>query len=148
VTAAEPRALVVRRVIQAHAETLFDAWLDPASLSQWMTPGLAVGATVSIDARIGGEFEIVMHLPGSDVPHRGQYLAMDRPRHLAFTWESPATGYQMTQVTVDFLGGNGYTEVVVTQRALANEEMVLSHRAGWTEILALLDQEIARAHLP
>ncbi|HEV7821271.1 MAG TPA: SRPBCC domain-containing protein, partial [Burkholderiales bacterium] len=55
--------LTVKRKIPAPAQKIFDAWLDPAALSEWMRPcsGTTQPSDVKADAREGGAFEIVMH---------------------------------------------------------------------------------------
>jgi uncharacterized protein YndB with AHSA1/START domain len=53
--------LVVRRTIAASPKDLFDAWLDPGALMVWMKPAQATKSDVTVDARVGGRFEIVMH---------------------------------------------------------------------------------------
>jgi hypothetical protein len=40
--------LVVRRLVPVPREQVFAAWLDPASLAQWMCPGDVRGAIVEI----------------------------------------------------------------------------------------------------
>jgi uncharacterized protein YndB with AHSA1/START domain len=48
--------LVVRRLIPVPREQVFAAWLDPASLAQWMRPGDDLTrATAEVDARLGGK---------------------------------------------------------------------------------------------
>ncbi len=67
--------LVVRRVLAIAREKVFAAWLDPASLAQWMRPGAVSHATVEVDPRVGGKFRIVMHRgrsDGGDVEHWGE----------------------------------------------------------------------------
>ena len=52
-------AVVVRRTIDASAEDLFDAWLDPAALAQWMRPGTIKQLRgAQVDPRVGGDYEI------------------------------------------------------------------------------------------
>ncbi len=55
--------VVVKRTILATIDELFDAWLDPESLAQWMHPGLTMRSTARVDARVNGTFEVVMHHP-------------------------------------------------------------------------------------
>jgi uncharacterized protein YndB with AHSA1/START domain len=136
--------VVVRREIAAPAETLFDAWLDPESLAVWMRPGGTERTTASVDARVGGAFEIVMHMPDRSVPHRGTYREIARPRRLVFTWNSPYAGENDSLVTVEFRAIRGATEIVITHEGLPSEEMAKAHTGGWTDIL----ETLVRMHAP
>lgn len=133
-------ALVVRREIEASAEELFDAWLDPESLSRWMlccpAATSARDSSVKVDARVGGAFEIVMHEGRADHPHRGTYQEIDRPRRLSFTWISEATGQRETLVTVEFRAGSRarHTEIVLTHEGLQDAAARANHDQGWTVI--------------
>ena len=132
--------VTVRREIAASAEELFDAWLDPASLAMWMRPGDTPRTTAKVDPRVGGEFEIVMHLESGPVRHSGSYQEIDRPRRLAFTWISPHTKQTASRVAVDFHARRGTTEVVVTHELLPSLDAVAAHTRGWSGILKLLEQ--------
>lgn len=54
-------SVTVRRTIEASAEELFDAWLDPEAVADWMRPAGIERTRARIDPRAGGAFEIVMH---------------------------------------------------------------------------------------
>ena len=136
--------LVVRRTIAAPAKDLFDAWLDAKALAAWMKPGDTQRSDATVDARVGGRFEIVMHTPGGSIPHRGVYEVIDRPRRLVFTWNSPYTGDLGSLVTVDFVAKAGGTEIVLTHERLPTEVAVGQHRSGWTDALASLASYAAR----
>ena len=134
--------LTVRREIAATAEVLFDAFLDAESLGEFMRPGSAKRSDVIADPRVGGRFEINMHVNDSSILHHGEYREIDRPRKLVFTWISKNTNHQESVVTVEFrpLAGNKpRTEVVLTQ-ALLPDERVKGHTGGWTRIVELLDE--------
>src|SRR2546430_16550012 len=95
--------LVVRRVIPIRRERVFDAWLDPRRLALFMRPGSATRTTAEVDPRVGGRFRIVMEHAGGPVEHTGEYLLIDRPSRLSFTWLSPVTEGIITVVTIDFI---------------------------------------------
>ena len=133
--------LVVRRVVAVPREEVFDAWLDAESLQHWMRPGDVGRATAEVDARVGGKFRIVMHHGGRDNAHWGEYLAIERPSRLSFTWISEYTDLQPTVVTIDFLDKDGGTEVVLTHRRLPPER-VDAHRGGWSSILEKLEETL------
>lgn len=140
---AQVPTVTVRREIAAPAAELFDAWLDPAKLSVWMRPFDTERATVKVDPRVGGEFEIVMHTPKGAIPHTGAYREISRPRRLVFTWNSAYAGQHGSLVTVDFNArGRAATEIVITHEMLPSVEMVEAHTGGWTSILEV----IAKAH--
>jgi uncharacterized glyoxalase superfamily protein PhnB/uncharacterized protein YndB with AHSA1/START domain len=79
----------IRRHFRAQAEDVFDAWIDPAKIRQWFAPGMGEMRRVDIDARVGGRFSIVQHREHGDATHIGEYLELERPRRLAFTWRTP-----------------------------------------------------------
>jgi uncharacterized protein YndB with AHSA1/START domain len=130
--------VVVRREIAAPAEQLFDAWLDPESLAVWMRPGNTLRTTITVDPRVGGAFEILMHVPDRTIPHRGTYREISRPRRLVFTWNSPYAGETDSLVTVDFRALGKATEIVITHEGLPSDEMATAHTGGWTDILEAL----------
>ena len=94
-TAAKPSVSVVRR-FKATPERVFDAWLNPELLVQWMfNPALRNEEVlrIAIDARVGGLFSFRIRRNDQNIHYIGKYLEVDRPQRLAFTWtnapESP-----------------------------------------------------------
>lgn len=136
--------LVVRRQMAVPRARVFQAWLDSDSLAHWMRPGDCTQATVAVDPRVGGGFRIVMAGPThGSVEHRGEYLAIDPPSLLSFTWISPKTDHNPTVVTIEFHERGTGTELVLTHRRLP-PAAVEAHRRGWTDILRLLEEALAR----
>ena len=130
--------LVVRRVFPAPRERVFAAWLDPKSLAQWMRPGGMTDATAEVDPKVGGRFRIVMIEGPKRYEHNGEYLVIEPPERLEFTWISEATDHRATVVTLEFLERDGGTELVLTHRRLPVSQ-VDSHRSGWTDIMKKLE---------
>ena len=87
-----PRASVaITRQFHGRPERVFDAWLDPDVTRRWLfaTPsGLIVECR--IEPRVGGGFTIVDWRDGEDVAHTGEYVEIDRPRRLVFTFAVPS----------------------------------------------------------
>lgn len=131
--------VTVKRRIAAPAQQIFDAWLNPVSLAEWMRPCSSgtQRSTVKVDAREGGAFEITMHVPSGPVRHTGIYQTIDAPRRLVFTWNSPHAGQNDSLVTVDFLPDGKATEVVITHERLP-EAARSGHFGGWTDIIESL----------
>ena len=131
--------LVIRRHLAVPRERVFEAWLDSESLAHWMRPGGSTHATVTVDPRVGGGFRIVMDgAPHGCVEHTGEYLAIEPPSRLSFTWISKYTDERPTVVTIEFHERGTGTELVLTHRGLPPKE-VEGHRQGWTDIVRLLD---------
>ena len=79
------KARVTRR-FTASAERVFDAWLDPKTIARWFAVGLGEMRRIDVDPRLGGRFSWVQRRGDVDVDHVGEYLELDRPRRLVFTW--------------------------------------------------------------
>jgi uncharacterized protein YndB with AHSA1/START domain len=137
--------LVVRRSIAVPRDQVFAAWLDSESLARWMRPGDCTTATVTVDPRVGGGFRIVMDGPTHGVvEHYGEYLAIEPPSLLSFTWISQPTEHRATVVTIEFEERGSATELVLTHRGLP-AKAVEGHRKGWTDVVRLLDEALTRA---
>ena len=136
---AEAVVLVVRRTIPVPRERVFAAWLDPVGMMRWMCAGKVTRATVELDPRVGGSFVIVMTHEDRAHEHRGQYLAIEPPSLLSFTWISESTEHRPTVVTVEFheRAAGAATEVVLTHRDLPPSQLD-GHRGGWGDILRKL----------
>jgi len=131
-------AVIVRRTIASPAADLFDAWLDPQALAIWMRPGSIQKTSATLDARVGGRYEIIMESDTERYPHQGEYRVIDRPRRLVFTWISRGTEQRESLVTVDFIARGESTEVVVTHEQLS-EAALPSHTHGWSSALERLE---------
>lgn len=141
-TPADAEPLVVRRVLRVPRERVFAAWLDPALMARWMCPGDTRHATVELDPRVGGKFRIVMHHGRGEGEHWGEYLTIEPPSRLSFTWISANTERRPTMVTVDLFERGADTELVLTQRRLPPDK-VEAHRKGWSEIVTKLEEALA-----
>jgi uncharacterized protein YndB with AHSA1/START domain len=131
--------IVVKRTILATVEELFDAWLDPESLAQWMHAGTTARSTARVDARVCGAFEVVMHHPNGRLRHYGVYRNIERNKKLIFTWCSDATHHTETLVTVEFNAASASTEIVLTHERMPDHQAGCSHVQGWTQALELLE---------
>ena len=142
-------ALRIVRILPASAAEVFDAWLNPESLAVWMAPGSVARSVVEVDARVGGRFRIVMRGPDCDHEHVGQYLVLERPRRLVFTWISEATFGQTTTVTLEIVRrGPEESELTLTHEGLPDEPAETKHRSGWGQIVDKLGAALSRKKEP
>ena len=135
--------IVVRRTIPATVDELFDAWLDPESLAQWMHPGSTARSTAKVDARVGGAFEVIMHSPNKPLRHYGEYRHIERNKKLTFSWISDATHHMETLVTVEFNIAGAGTEIVLTHERIPDHEAGKAHAQGWALGFELLENLVA-----
>jgi uncharacterized protein YndB with AHSA1/START domain len=131
--------LVIERLIPAPPRTVFEAWLDPNALQRFMCAAPEVQVTrVECDPRVGGKFLIVMTLGGQDLPHRGEYLAIDRYTRLVFTWRSHRAGAG-SRVTLRFAEApRGQTRLTLEHVGLTDADIRSKHNDGWSSILSEL----------
>lgn len=79
----------LHRTFKVPAERVFDAWLTPRLLGQWMFGPRVRDENVirlDVDPRVGGRFSMLVDRNGQRIDHVGEYRVVDRPRHLEFTW--------------------------------------------------------------
>lgn len=133
----------VSKKIAAPVTKVFDAWLDPSTLAKFMLPmpGMEM-PQVENDAQVGGTFTIVMHVGDNKVPHTGKYLEIDRPKKLAFTWESPESLHDSI-VTINFTElSDGGTNIELAHVKFIDENRRSNHELGWSNIVSKLNEVI------
>jgi len=82
----ETRTVHVQRIMPATPEEVFDEWLDPESLREWMCPRPTRCVTVTVEPRVGGLFRFDVDDQGTSVLITGKFVSIERPRLLSFTW--------------------------------------------------------------
>ena len=126
----------VTRRVAASPERAFDAWLDPAVAGRFLfaTP-TGTMTRVEIDPRVGGRFNFTERRPGmGEVEHVGEYLEIDRPRRLVFSFRVPAFSDQSTTVALDFRPAADGTDVTLTHEGVL-ESFAERTEGGWGMIL-------------
>ena len=126
----------INKTIHAPIEKVFDAWLNPKILSTFMLPMPGMPEPeVEIDARKGGSFTIIMDAGGEKLPHTGEYLEINRPDKLVFTWVSQWSPENST-VTLNFTRiDDNKTNISLSHVKFIDEEARADHEGGWGHIL-------------
>jgi uncharacterized protein YndB with AHSA1/START domain len=107
----------VTRRYSASPERVFDAWLDPGMLGRWMF-GTVVRdeevVRIALDARVGGTFSFAVRRQGEEVDHIGEYLEIDRPRRLVFTWGIAGESEDGSRVIVEIVAQENGCELTLS----------------------------------
>ncbi|MGA9720780.1 MAG: SRPBCC domain-containing protein [Acidobacteriaceae bacterium] len=145
-TATESKTLQVTRSFTVGPERVFDAWLNPEMARRFLfSAPTGEMVRVEIDARVGGKFLIVRRTDGDDVEHVGEYLAIERPRRLVFTFGVPKFSTQFTQVTIEIAPtADGCTLTLTHEGVLP--EWAERTQEGWGMILNGLDDTLQQSY--
>ena len=141
----------VTRSFAASAERVFDAWLQPAMIGKWMFgPELRDEQVVNIalDRRVGGSFSFVVRRQGQDIDHVGEYLEIDPPRRLAFTWGTRQDAAR-SRVTIDVVAQNRGCTLTLAHELDPNWAGHAGRiEASWAKMLDALAAHIERTGAP
>jgi uncharacterized protein YndB with AHSA1/START domain len=120
--------------IAASPETVFDFFIDPDKMIQWM------GRSAELDPQPGGVLRCDIN---DSAVARGEYVALDRPRRVVFTWgwegEDSVTAPGSSTVEVLLEPDGDGTHLRLLHRDLPNTDSAEKHGHGWrhyTERLA------------
>jgi uncharacterized protein YndB with AHSA1/START domain len=126
--------VVIRRRIPAPREVVFEAWIDPEGIREWMCPGDAVSAEATLDVRVGGSYRIVMKSKQRDYVHVGTYQVVEPPAKLVFTWAGADNPGEVTLVTVELFAHGDESELVLTHERFTKSDLALRYENGWGTI--------------
>jgi uncharacterized protein YndB with AHSA1/START domain len=125
--------------IEARSETFF---VDPDKLVRWM------GTTASLEPRAGGLFRVVYGTAGENGTVRGEYVAVERPGRVVFTWgwEDPSDPIRPGASTVEITlhPERGGTVVRLRHTGLSGDSR-RSHDEGWAYFMGRL-VEVVTGH--
>ena len=137
-----PVEVRVEKGFRHPVERVFDAFLDPARVSQWLfhTPD-GVMQRIDYDPRPGGAFAIVERRGQDLASHFGRFVAIERPSRIVFDFWVDEAPDQPTRVTVAFRSdGDGCVLVLTHDLAPAWAAYAARTSAGWTMILDTLER--------
>ena len=132
-----PALAVIRvaRHFDASAERVFDAWLDPKTAGRWLfATRTGEMMRVEIDARVGGRFLFIDRRNGENMEHVGEYLEIDRPTRLVFTFAVPKLSPLYTRVFIDIVPARSGCELTLVHAGVL-PEYETRVQSGWSEIL-------------
>lgn len=145
--ATRPKAgttLILKRIIAAPRDKVFDAWTSPAIIRLWFFPeGGYSSAIAEVDLRIGGKYRIGIRHPDNKLHvATGVYREISKPERLVFTWSWEHDPID-TLVTLTFTEKGGMTEMVLKHEALPTPAERDSHEKGWIGCIAQLERMFA-----
>lgn len=143
----EAEKLVLVRRLRAPAQRVFRAWTEIESLRRFMCPGRVVVGEIAADIRVGGAFRIVMLDDGRPIEHSGNYVQIDPPRVLSFTWNSPIAG-KGSLVTLTFESQGGETVLTLVHERLPSAEARERHGRGWASIMDKVAALVSETQAP
>ncbi|MFC8595864.1 SRPBCC family protein [Streptomyces atroolivaceus] len=147
-TPAAREGIDITRVVAAPRDRVFEAWTVPEDFAAWYGGDADVPLDrVSMDVTPGGEWRLVIVVPGAEMPFHGVYLEVSAPERLVFTLKdgsAPADAEGET-VTVTFTEkSRKSTEMVFRQRGgNLTPEQYAAAEDGWEAFFDALDARLA-----
>lgn len=136
----------VTKSFNISAEKIFDAWLDPEKVGQWMFgPDVRDEeiVTMEIDPEEGGLFSFAVRRDGEIINHIGTYQELERPHRLVFTWGIESVSEDESVVTIDIDSTeNGCRLTLVHELDPKWEEYAEQTKEGWGHMLDKLKEFI------
>lgn len=125
--------LTMKREFNVKPEKVFDAWLNPIMMKKWFFTLEGTNKVAQNDPEVGGSWEIVDHRKGVDYRAIGEYVEIDSPEKIVFTFKMPQFSELEDTITVELKELGQDSEMTFTQLIhVENEEQ-------WT------DGDIAKA---
>ena len=139
-------SLTLVRRIAAPPEIVFDAISTEEGIAAWWGPDGGPVLLAEMDPRVGGRFRARFRmLDGSEHECQGEILEMNRPLHLALSWQwvggREAEGESRIDIALQELSDHA-TELIFTHAQLPSDEVVKSHVQGWNGSLDKLERHL------
>jgi uncharacterized protein YndB with AHSA1/START domain len=140
-------AAVVRQRLPAPPDVVYQEWTNAGKLAEWMCPRPARCLNVEADPRIGGTVGFDIEDAGQVFRVSGNYLTLDRPHRVAFTWSCSTwpdpTIQTLVTVTIDPDGAE--SSIMTIEHTLLPPGLIQQHANGWGTIAIQLQAALARA---
>ena len=113
----KPSSIYLTKTVNASNQQVFDQWLMPVFIGEWMFgPKVQQEQVVSLENKVrrGGEFAFKVIRKSTEIVHTGEYIELDVPNKLVFSWSDSLHRSCMSQVTVLFQEANNKTRLKIT----------------------------------
>jgi len=127
--------LTVTRIFQAPCALVYQAWTNPAQLSQWLNPKDAACRSVSTDLKVGGHYRITMDCGKGEHIASGEYLDIIPNQRLQFTWHWDHYPMPDSVITLTFEDLGTATRLTLVHAGLPDQEDVTEHSQGWNRLI-------------
>ncbi|MBO0603478.1 SRPBCC domain-containing protein [Sporosarcina sp. E16_3] len=121
------RTLIMKREFNVKRERVFDAWLNPEMMRKWFFTLEGTNKVTQNNPQVGGTWEIVDHRDGQDYRAIGEYLEIDPPKKIVFTFKMPQFSELEDTITVELKELQLSCEMTFTQVIHVSKE------ENWTE---------------
>lgn len=122
------------------SDKIFEAWIDPEKVKKWMFPKGDI-QRVEIDGSVGGSFSFVDLREGREIDHRGEYLEIDRPKRLVFTWGIPKESPDAARVIIDIISTKTGCELTLTHELHPEwSDFAPQTEQAWRNMLEAMDE--------
>lgn len=141
------RLLRMTRRFEASPERVFDAWLNSELANRWLFASQGDESfSAQRDLRVGGQWTITARRAGVDYTAVGEYLAIERPHRLVFSFGMPQFSPNIDTISVEFApDGEGClmtftqsgTDIAAELEQLSGDEQG-STELGWLDMFSNL----------
>jgi uncharacterized protein YndB with AHSA1/START domain len=132
-----PPVAVVERLLPAPPDAVYDEWLNAEGMTEWMCPRPAQPTKIVLDPCVGGQIRIDIDDEGFGVTIVGEYLELDRPHKLSFTWHATAWDpADPPSVVTVLLAPQGDDQTLMTiHHAQLPPTQFDPHQRGWAVVI-------------
>ncbi len=140
----ENKIIKITRNFSATPEEVFDTFTKPENMRVWWTDQ----TTFDIDPRVGGKWTIVRKEGDTTYTAIGEYLEVERPHRLKYTYAMPQFSPNSDTITIDIesdgKGGSVMTYThegpdVVEELASVKEGAMSESEKGWRKGFDLME---------
>ena len=99
----------VRRIVNASKEKVFHAWTESSQVVKWWRLGEGwTTSSAEVDLRVGGKISLGNQpFGGGLMIITGEFLKVEPPDRLVYTFRFPGSVPEESLVTVEFIGRGG-----------------------------------------
>tara|TARA_B110000858_G_scaffold115070_1_gene131531 strand:+ start:50524 stop:51030 length:507 start_codon:yes stop_codon:yes gene_type:complete len=142
-------SISLSRTVVAPAEKIFDRWLIPTFVGSWMF-GSHIGNEKVIDlqneVRPGGSYNYRIKRNGKEFLHDGEYLEIDRPKRLSFSWrETAKKNAHKSKIKLSLDMQDGKTKLRLSMQIDQTLELYADEiKQQWSERLKALTEQVSK----
>jgi len=119
--------LTMARRLNASSNDVYKAWTKPELMKKWLFTTESTNVVAKNDLRIGGVWEIIDRRGGEEYRATGEYLEIDAPHRLEFSFKMPQFNDLQDRIVV------WVSQVQDACEMTFKQEIVVPHEEEWSE---------------